>query len=192
MVLGLGTFSVGIIEKNSFFILLGIFNLLVFIFYFVLNFVIVQDFSNNRLLFVYSIVFVAIGYVCSLYSGIFHPIFSYHRNNPNSPDVLQFLQIEKKIICLIYNIFILGSGIFLYGLSKICKRDSCCSNWWRKYRHILYGLIQICGFILFLISLYFEDGRKIAFLVIGIISYCFSLFSEISINIPGYDELLFS
>ena len=56
--LGLGTFSVGIIEKNSFFILLGIFNLLVFVFYFVLNFVIVLDFINNRLLFVYSIVFV--------------------------------------------------------------------------------------------------------------------------------------
>ena len=182
---GLGTFIIGIIEKNSFLCLLGIFNLLLFVFFFVLFFGITIDYSKDPFLFDYSFVFVAIGPVFSFYTGIFHNIFTC---NPNKP---QLLQKEKKIISLIYNIFIPGSGTLLYGLSKICERNSCCSNCWKRYRHILYGLIQIIGLVIFLILLFFEDKRKIA-LVIGIISYCFSLFSGISINIPCYDELLFS
>ena len=184
---GLGTFIVWIIEKNSFLWLLGIFNLLLFVFFFVLFFVINIDYSFNPLLFDYSFVFVAIGPVFSFYTGIFHSIFTC---NPNKP---QLLQKEKKIISLIYNIFIPGSGTLLYRLSKICERNSCCSYCWKRYRHILYGLIIIIGFVIFLLSLFFENNKiKTTFFVIGIISYCFSLFSGISINISCYDELLFS
>jgi hypothetical protein len=52
-------------------------------------------------------------------------------------------------------------------------------------------LIQIIGFILFLLSFTYTDGRKIAFIVIGALSYLFSLISGITFNIPYYEELLF-
>ena len=186
---GLSTFVIGIIEKNSFLCLLGIFNFLVFVLFFVIMFLYFFDFSElsiNPILFFYTFVFLVIGLVLSLYTGIFHNILTC---NPNKP---QLIQKEKKIISLIYNIVIPGSGTLLYGLSKICERNSCCSNCWITFLHILYGLIQLACFVLFLLSLFFEDERKIAFLVIGIISYCFSLFSGIIINIPCYEKLLFS
>ena len=75
---GLSTFVIGIIEKNSFLWLLGIFNFLVFVLFFVIMFLYFFDFSElsiNPILFFYTFVFLVIGLVLSLYTGIFHNIF---------------------------------------------------------------------------------------------------------------------
>ena len=92
---------------------------------------------------------------------------------------------------MIYNIFLGGAGTLLYGLSKIWEKNIYEAKWWIRYRHIFYGLIQIIGFILFLLSFTYTDGRKIAFIVIGALSYLFYLFSGISFNIPYYEELFY-
>ena len=131
------------------------------------------------------VLFAAIGPVFSFYIGFFHSCLTF---NPNKP---KHLQKEIKIISLIYNIFIGGAGTLLYGLSKICEKKLYEVKWWIKYIYIFYGLIQIIGFILFLLSFTYTDGRKIAFIVIGALSYLFSLFSGISFNIPYYEESLF-
>ena len=57
---GLSTFVIGIIEKNSFLCLLGIFKLLVFVLFFLIIFLFAYDFSDlssNPILFFYTFVF---------------------------------------------------------------------------------------------------------------------------------------
>ena len=72
------------------------------------------------------------------------PFYNVATFNTHKPELLKK---EKAIISLIINIFIGGMGTLLYGLSKICENSNLV--YWKKCRHILYGLIQITGFILF-------------------------------------------
>ena len=90
---GLGTFIVGIIEKNSFLWLLGIFNLLLFVFFFVLFFGITIDYSKDPFLFDYSFVFVAIG-----------PVFHF---------ILEFSIISLLVILINHNFFKKRKKLFL-------------------------------------------------------------------------------
>jgi len=180
---GCSTFIIGIKEKNAFWCLLSILNILLIILFFVC--ICVTSIAEEYYYIAsYSFVFVIIGTVFTIYAGIFRNCLIF---NPEKPELLKK---EKKIISLIYNILIGGTGTLLYGLSNLCDKTNG-MECWQKYRHILYGLIQLAGFILLLISFSFQDKIKIVFLVIGILSYCFSLFSGITLNIRCYEKRLF-
>jgi len=184
---GFSTLIIGILEKNAFWCLLSILNILLFILFFVFIFVF-ELYEVNYNLFKYSFVFVIIGPVFTIYASIFHNCLIF---NPVKPELLRK---EKKIISLIYNILRGGTGTLLYGLSNLCDKTNG-KGCWQNYRHILYGLIQFAGFILLLIPFVLEDiikkKIKIVFVVIGILSYCFSLFSGITLNIRCYEKRLF-
>ena len=105
---------------------------------------------------------------------------------------------DKKILTLLLNIFVGGSGTLIYGLEIICLKSPPMTRW-EKIKHLLFGIIQFVGFSLFVTSFsyYGSDGssttndyynyeketndytKGIILSVIGSICYIFSLFSAI-------------
>lgn len=77
-----------------------------------------------------------------------------------------------------------GLGTLIFGLSKIGEKKL---TIWIKIRDIIFGIIQLTGFILLLYSIFLLPLEKdnyskiITLLIFGCLSYCFSLYSGISI-----------
>jgi hypothetical protein len=65
---------------------------------------------------------------------------------------------KKKIFTLLYNIALGGSGTLLYGLDTITENNPSLSLW-QKFKHLIFGIIQVIGFVLLIIHSRYNFSR---------------------------------
>ena len=107
---------------------------------------------------------------------------------------------EKSILIFFLNIIVGGSGTFLIGYLKLVYSSAYLKGS-ERVKDFFFGIIQLIGFILFLLAICSFDDKNnkilddnipnIFLLVIGILAYLFSLCSSfqycLEINNPSND-----
>ena len=182
IILSIGSIIIfyGVTKKIPFFTVFGIFDFIIFVF--CLTFLIFNDkiilFKVDSSFF-FFIYFLCIDVIMFLFSSYFSII-----------EYCSYLIIidQKKIgvIIIFFNIIMGGLGTLIFGLSKICEKKL---TIWIRIRDIIFGIIQLYGFILLLYCMFLLPLEKdnyskiITLLIFGGLSYCFSLYSGISICI---------
>jgi len=101
-------------------------------------------------------------------------------------NTIEFNQKKIGVLIIFFNTIMGGLGTLIFGLSKICEKNL---TIWTRIRDIIFGTIQLTGFVLLLYSIFLLPLEKdnyskiITLLIFGGLSYCFSLYSGISICI---------
>ena len=179
--IGLGMICFGINHNIPFITIFGIFD---FILFFVcLAFLI----SNDKIILfkVYSSLFFYI-YLIIIDSVMFLFGFYFNFIDCSQNQAKRYKLGEKGLgfIIIFLNTIMGGLGTLIFGLSKIGEKKL---TIWIKIRDIIFGIIQLTGFILLLYSIFLLPLEKdnyskiITLLIFGCLSYCFSLYSGISI-----------
>ena len=179
--IGLGMICFGINHNIPFITIFGIFD---FILFFVcLAFLI----SNDKIILfkVYSSLFfyiylIIIDCVMFLFS-FYYTVIDCFKNQAK-----RYKLGENRLgfIIIFLNTIMGDLGTLIFGLSKIGEKKLAI---WIKIRDIIFGIIQLTGFILLLYSIFLLPLEKdnyskiITLLIFGCLSYCFSLYSGISI-----------
>ena len=181
IVIGLGMICFGINHNIPFITIFGIFD---FILFFVcLAFLI----SNDKIILfkVYSSLFFYIYLIiidCVMFLfGFYYNVIDCFQNQAK-----RYKLGEKGLgfIIIFINTIMGGLGTLIFGLSKIGEKKL---TIWIKIRDIIFGIIQLIGFILLLYSIFLLPLEKdnyskiITLFIFGCLSYCFSLYSGISI-----------
>ena len=177
---GFGSLFLAVSQKKPFLIYISIFQ--AFIFYFCMaclikyESIIFFNIEYSLFFFIYFIILMVIMFITSFYLGFVVYICF------NDQKFRKYEKLHKKLFLIIYNIVVAGTGTLMYGLSKICKKQL---SYWVKIRDILFGIIQLAGFILFLYAIvlllinYNNKVRIIYFFIFGSLSYVFSIVSII-------------
>ena len=176
----LGMINFGVNNKIPFMVIFGIFDIIIFVICLVL--LILNDkiilFNVYSSTFFYSYI-ITIGSVMFLFAFSFCIMDSCHICGE---------RINLGFIIIFLNTIMWGLGTLIYGLSKIFKNGL---TKWNIIRDIIFGIIQLIGFILFLYCIFLLPFEKnnyskiITLIIFGCLSYCFSLYSGINI----YKEL---
>ena len=174
---GVNTIIVGCNKKNSFYILLGVFQFLL-----VSACLLIMIFIEciYVLLCWYYIALMILLYLISLYFAIFHGNCSFYKEQYEN-----FKEIETAIIVIFMNIICPGTGSFLFGLSRFCefkeqanRNIKKCS--WYNWKYLLSGIITMIGFIIFI--LFFIASEIYVYIIFGIL-YCIPLYTGIRLYI---------
>ena len=183
--MGLGMIFFGLNHDIPFITIFGIFD---FIIFFVFFGILVEN--NKIILFkVYSslffyIYFITLDSIMFLFSITFTCIDC-------CKNQVKRTKLEKKkmgIIIIFLNTIMGGLGTLIFGLTKMTEKKL---TKWTKIKDIIFGIIQLIGFILLLYSIFLLPFEKnnyskiITLIIFGCLSYCFSLYSGINI----YKEL---
>jgi len=130
---------------------------------------------------IFYIYLIFIDFVMFLFSFYFSIIDFFSCKN-----TIEFNQKKIGVLIIFFNTIMGGLGTLIFGLSKICEKNL---TIWTRIRDIIFGTIQLTGFILLLYSIFLLPLEKdnyakiITLLIFGGLSYCFSLYSGISICI---------
>lgn len=174
---GLGTIFIGLNKKSVFYILLGIIQCYCFFFF------LVYDYSfDKRTLFgrpftkyfrIYFRLTYCLFYLSSIYIGIFRNFLFFNKRKINFNE-----NKEKGLIVFFLNIIIEGSGTILVGIKRIVEEV----NYWYKINYILYGIIQLFGYLLILFTFSIINKKAIIYICflffIGLLSFCFSMYTS--------------
>ena len=131
--------------------------------------------------FIFYIYLIFIDFVMFLFSFYFSII-----DFCSCQNTIEFNQKKIGILIIFFNTIMGGLGTLIFGLSKLCEKKL---TIWTRIRDIIFGTIQLTGFILLLYSIFLLPLEKdnysniITLLIFGGLSYCFSLYSGISICI---------
>lgn len=122
----------------------------------------------NSFLFAYLIILSILFYLSSIYVGIFHNFVFY------SPRRTTMTENKEKGICiLLLNLITGGLGTILYGF--LVKNMDC----FNRLKVWLIGIVQICGFAIFILAFTFigtiNKMMLIIFFFIGIMGYITSI-----------------
>ena len=98
----------------------------------------------NSFLFAYLIILSILFYLSSIYVGIFHNFVFY---NPSKTTMTE--NKEKGICILLLNLITGGLGTILYGV--LIKNMDC----FNRLKVWLIGIVQICGFAIFILAFTF-------------------------------------
>ena len=162
---GFGTIGIGISNNCCFYILLGIFQLLDFIFCIASLSIYIPDIEDSYIIYYFLIKCILI-YLSLIYIAIFNNLYCHW--NPRR--IKKVEEKEKALISIYANILFGGVGTLLMAVQKK-----------NIIRNILFGLFQFGGFIvLFWGLICFENDKQfnleiIILLIIGGVSYIFSL-----------------
>ena len=122
----------------------------------------------NSFLFAYLIILSILFYLSSIYVGIFHNFVFY---NPRKTTMTE--NKEKGICILLLNLITGGLGTILYGV--LIKNMDC----FNRLKVWLIGIVQICGFAIFILAFTFigtiNKMMLIIFFFIGIMGYITSI-----------------
>lgn len=183
LISGLGTIIIGLKNCSLYDFILGIIQFCGCYFLFLLE-INIKKFKYifyiriNSFMHIYLIVIAIIFYLSSIYTGIFHNFIFF---NPRRAKVN-----EKGICILILNLITGGIGTLLYGF--IINNEEC------LYRIKMWGvgIIQICGFIIFIFAfsciLRINTILLIILFLIGGIGYL----TSILVGIKCYKKILIS
>ena len=172
---GLGTIFIGLNKKSVFYTLFGAIQCFCFFFF------LIYDFSfDKKTLFgrpftkffrIYFRVIYCLFYLSSIYIGIFRNFLFFNKRKINYNE-----NKEKGLIVFFLNIVIEGSGTILVGIKRIVEEVNC----WHKIKYMLYGIIQLIGYLLILFTFSIINKKAIidiCFLFfIGLLSFCFSMY----------------
>ena len=176
---GLGTILIGLNRKSLFYTLLGVIQC--YCFFFFLLYLLSLDnkkiFGKSPIKFFYIYFkFLCIAfYISSFYIAIFRNFifFNLRRINFNEKK-------ERGILIYFLNILVGGTGTILVGIISLTKEEIC----WDKIKYIIYGIIQLGGYILTIygITLINKNIRfdNVFFLIVGGVTFCFSLYTSYS------------
>ena len=154
---GLGTILIGINKKSIFYTLFGIiqcFSFFIFLVYGVL-------FNNNKKIFgrtpitfftYYFKILSLLFYISSIYIAIFRNFlfFNLRKINVNAKK-------ERGLIVFFLNILIGGSGSLLVGITNLSQEG----HIWDRIKYLIYGIIQLFGYILTLFGISSIENKSI-------------------------------
>ena len=184
--IGLGIICFGMNENIPFITIFGIFQMIIFITCSVLLIlnekIILFNVYSSFFFYVYFIILESIMFLFSFYISFI--VSCCQSSNQRKKD--KFGNKEIGVIIIILNIIIGGLGTLTFGISEIFDAKI---TKWIKIRDILFGIIQLIGFVLLLCAIFLLPFEKnnitkiIALFIFGGLSYCFSLYSGINICI---------
>ena len=178
---GLGTILIGLNKKSIFYTLFGLIQCFCF-FFFLLYGVSLNErkiFGNvpNRFFYIYFKIIYISFYISSIYIGIFRNFLFFNTRKINFNE-------KKEIGSIIFflNILIGGIGTLLVAIIRFTEPQNLCN----AIKNIIYGLIQLGGYILTLlgISLINEKNNNVSFdsydigcfFIVGILCFFFSIY----------------
>ena len=178
-VCGLGTILLGLNKKSTFYTLFGIIQCFGFSSLYIYSTSIKDKKSRflwiepNYYLHIYFKIIVGLFYLSSIYIGIFRNFLFFN------PRTLKYKEKhERGLIVFFLNILIGGLGTFLIGILRIVENGNFC----HKFKYILYGIIQIVGYLLILFSICLFKTRikveSIFLLFGGFCCYAFSFYTS--------------
>ena len=128
----------------------------------------IYDVKINSFLSLYLVILSAVFYLSSIYVGIFHNFVYYNTRKTTMTE-----SKEKGICIIILNLLTGGLGTVLYG---VLKKDL---NYFGIIKIWIAGIIQIIGFIIFVLAFTFIGTINkmilIIFFCIGILGYITSI-----------------
>ena len=173
-------------ENISFITIFGILQMIIFITCLVLLIlnekIILFNVYSSFFFYVYFIILESIMFLFSFYISVI--VSCSQSSNQRKKD--KFGNKELGVIIIILNIIIGGLGTLIFGISEIFEAKI---TKWIKIRDILFGIIQLIGFVLLLYAVFLLPFEKnnfakiITLFIFGGISYSFSLYSGINICI---------
>ena len=127
----------------------------------------IYDIKINSFLSLYLVILSAIFYLSSIYVGIFHNFVYYNTRKTTMTE-----SKEKGICIIVLNLLTGGLGTVLYG---VLKKDL---NYFGIIKIWIAGIIQIIGFVIFILAFTFITINKIILIIffcIGILGYITSI-----------------
>ena len=177
---GLGTFLMGLNRRSHFYIFVGFVQCFGFFFFYGFQYSLskrtIFGKEPTKFFFIYFKIITVLFYLSSVYIGFFRNFIFCNPRKINYNE-----KKEKGIISVFLNILISGLGTIVIGLVRIIRVQGKCAN---RFKVLLLGIIQLFGYIMFLLGITLINEKRanlaVAFLfLIGIASYCFSIFTAI-------------
>ena len=177
---GLGTILIGLNKKSLFYTLVGIIQC--YCFFFFLIYLISLDNKKifgippNKFFYIYFKFLSIAFYISSLYIAIFRNFLFFNLRKINFNE-----KKERGLLIYFLNISVQGTGTLLVGIINLTKEEIC----WEKIKYIIYGIIQLGGYILTIYGISLINNKNIRFdniliLIVGAASFAFSLYTSYS------------